>query len=616
MADQPLNFTGDFDKASDEAWRALVEKALAGRDFDKVMAARTYDDIRIDGLSTQATMKQAGRPDARQGPWGVMAPHWNPDVAATNRAVLEDLERGATGVALRLQSGRFPGVRVEDMAAALEGVYLNMASFTLIPGEEFASASSGMLQILGQRDDDKADIHGNLGCDPIGTLAQTGRLKTSADDAVAEAAGIAKNVSDSGWRIETFMVDSGAYHMAGGTEAQELGLLIATGVAYLRALEAAGLPIERAAGQIGFSMAADADVSMTIAKFRAARLMWAAILRECGVEKPAPMKLNAVSSLRMMTVKDPWVNILRGTAACFGAGVAGADSVCVLPHDSMLGMSSSFARRIARNIQIILQEESGLSRVVDPAAGSYAFETITSDLADKAWEYFRKIESAGGVLSALRGGAVQQNLQSAWALRRRNVARRKDPITGVSEFPSVDEKPLSNVGDMPSEPAGMPAAGEQMEPVSFHRLAEDFEKLRYYSDACLEKNGERPKVFLANIGSAADFTARSTFAKNFFEAGGVVAVTGQGGIEPSGIVDEFRSSGARLAVLCSSDGLYQAHAASVAAALNDAGAFLYLAGRPENGDELRNAGVQAFIYVGCDVLEVLAQAHVVTGENA
>lgn len=616
MADNALTLAGEFDPATDEAWRALVERTLGGREFNKAMTSRTYDDIPLHGLYTQDNAAVQSVPKGSVGEWGMMVPHWNPDVEATNAAILEDLMRGATGMALRLKAGRFPGVPIEALSAALADVHLNMARFTLIPGEEYRAAADAMLALLAERAYDKAAINGDLGVDPVGTLAQTGRLRETAEEACRGAAEIAKAVSEGGWRIQTFMADSGAYHMAGATEAQELGLMMATGVHYLRTMEAAGMDVETAAGQIAFSMAADADMLLTVAKFRAARLLWANVLSASGVAKPGAMQLNGVSSLRMVSVKDPWVNILRSTAACFGAGVGGADNICILPHDSMLGMSSAFARRIARNIQIILQEESGLSRVADPSAGAYAFETITSDLVSKAWEYFQKIESEGGVLAALRGGVVQADLAVAWDKRRANIARRKDAITGVSEFPDIDEAAIGNVGAMPSEPTDLPSVGEEIAPVAFHRLAEDFEKLRAYSDACLEKDGTRPSIFLANIGSAADYTARSTFAKNFFEAGGIKAIVGTGGSDTAEIVGAYQESGAKLAILCSSDGLYEACAPTMASALKKAGAFVYMAGRPSDAEALKEAGVDEFIYMGCDVLELLAGAHLVVGDKA
>ena len=616
MKNAGLKLASEFDPATDTAWRALVEKTLRGKPFDKVMQSHTYDGIVLDALYTQANARIGAQPDARSGAWGITVPHWNPDAAATNEAVLEDLARGATGVALRIQAGAFPGVSLNDIEAALEGVHLNMASLTLVPGEEYEAGAEAVLALIEDRGYNPAEIQGTLGIDPISTLAQTGRLKEPVEHACGVGAQIAAGVADKFSGLAVFMADGGLYHMAGATEAQELGLMLATGVAYLRAMESQGMELRLAADQISFSLSADADILLTVAKFRAARVLWQQVLAACGV-KNVKMRLNGVSSLRMVSVKDPWVNILRSTAACFGAGIGCTDSVCILPHDTMLGMSSAFARRIARNIQIVLQEESGLSKVADPAAGSFAFESITLDLSDNAWKYFSKIEERGGIIASLRNGEIQSDLRASWARRQANIATRKDAITGISEFPNIDEVAITDIGGVPARLADIAGSGDTVEPVEFHRLSEDFETLRIFSDACLEKNGKRPSVFLANIGSAADFTLRSAFAKNFFEAGGILAITGEGAVKAPDLVKAFQASGATLAVVCSSDAVYTELAADMVAALKKAGAArVYLAGKPADASAFSAAGVDEFIYVGCDVLQSLAHAHSVVGASS
>ena len=616
MSNAALKLAADFDPATDDAWRALVEKALGGKSFEKVMQSHSYDGVAIDALYTQKNAAVRGIPEVREGEWGLIVPHWNPDAAATNAAILDDLTHGATGVALRLQAGAFPGVSVMDIEKALDGVHLDMASLALVPGEEYEAGAEAILALMDSRAYKDLDIAGTLGIDPISTLAQTGRLKEPVEHAIATGAQIAAGVSEKYSALTTFMADGGLYHMSGATEAQELGLMLATGIAYLRAMEAEGVGLDAAARQISFSLSADADILLTVAKFRAARLLWGQVLSACGVTG-VPMVLSGVSSLRMVSAKDPWVNILRATAACFGAGVGGANTVCLLPHDTMLRLSSDFARRIARNIQIILQEESGLSRVADPAAGAYSFESITLDLADKSWKYFNKFEKQGGIIPSLRSGELQNDLRVSWAERQANIAKRKDPITGVSEFPNIAEEAITNVDAVPRLVAEIAGSGDTVEPIEFHRLSEDFEVLRAFSDACLEKNGARPRVFLANMGSAADFTARSAFAKNFFEAGGIEATASEGETDAGCLADAFKASGAALAVLCSSDNLYAEMVPGVAATLKKAGATrVYLAGKPSEGEAYLKAGVDEFIYMGCDLLQSLAHAHSVAGASA
>jgi methylmalonyl-CoA mutase len=616
MSTEGLTLAADFDPTTETAWRTLVEKTLRGKPFDAVMESQTYSGFALQALYSKDTAQQGPAPATRHGSWGLSVPHWNPDAKATNTAVLEDLAGGATGVAIRLQAGAFPGISIADLDQALLGVHLNMASITLIPGEEYEAGAEALLALIADRGDKPGEISGTLGIDPISTLAQTGRLLEPVEQGCHTGAEIAAAVAGKFPNLATFMADGGLYHMAGASEAQELGLMLSTGVAYLRAMESAGMDLRVAAKQISFSLSADTDILLTTAKFRAARLLWQQVLAACEVEG-AVMQLDGVSSLRMVSVKDPWVNILRATAACFGAGIGGADNICILPHDTMLGMSSDFARRIARNIQIVLQEESGLSKVSDPAAGSYALESITSELSDKAWKYFNKVEGIGGIIKALHEGVVQHDMRASWAERQANLATRKDALTGISEYPNIHEDAITDVGPMPGIVGELAGSGDTVQPIEFHRLSEDFETLRVYSDACLAKDGARPSVFIANIGAATDFTARAAFAKNYFEAGGIEAMMGAGDTDLEELAAAFRTSGAKIAVLCSSDQIYAELAVGAAKMLRASGALqLYLAGRPKDADALAAAGVDEFIYQGCDVLTSLAHAHSVIGASA
>jgi len=613
MSREGLTLAADFDEISDDTWRSLVEQSLRGKPFEQVMESKTYDGLSLKALYTQHNSVAGPRPLVREGPWHIAVPHWNPDVDATRKAILEDLERGADFIALRIAAGAFPGVKLDDIPTIFEDIYLNMVGFTLIPGEEFVASSEAMLALLQARGYKKDEVQGCLGVEPISTLAQTGRLLTTVEDTLVAGVKIAQKVSRDYKNVATFMVDGGLYHIGGATEAQELGLMLATSVQYLRAMEAAGMSLELAAKQIHFSLVADADIYLTIAKFRAARLLWQQVLESCGVSETIQMNLSGVSSLRMVSARDPWVNILRGTSACFAAGVGGADTICVLPHDTMLGMSSSFARRIARNIQIVLQEESGLSGVMDPAAGAYSFESITLDLSNKAWKYFQKIENKGGIVSALRHGVVQQDMIEAWSGRHKNIATRKDAITGVSEFPNIHEKPIENIGSMPEAPAEIKPAEEEIQPVMFHRLAESFEAFRAVSDSMAE-DGSRPSIFLAALGTAAEYTARATFSKNLFEAGGIEALPSEGGEDIDTVINAFTASGAKLAVICGTDDLYKKYGISLTEGLLHAGAKVFIAGKPANMQELEGKGLEGAIFMGVNALAVYEHAYGLIGE--
>jgi methylmalonyl-CoA mutase len=316
-----------------------------------------------------------------------------------------------------------------------------------------------------------------------------------------------------------------------------------------------------------------------------------------------------------MTRRDPTVNILRTTIAVFAAGLGGADAITALPFTSAIGLPDRFARRVARNTQLVLLEESSLAKVSDPAAGTGGIEDLTAQLCAAAWAQFQKIEQAGGAAAALEAGLIQRQVVATRAEREKNIARRRDALTGTSEFPDIHESAAHVLDVAPYAPHPLPTDGERGPPAFAAlpriRLAEPFEALRDASDRALAAPGARPKVFLANLGKLADFTARTLFAKNFFEAGGIEAMANDGFASRDEMVAAFQASGTNLACLCSSDNVYDQEAVDAAKALGAAGAaHLYLAGRPGDLEAaLKAAGVQDFIYAGCNVLGVLGAAH-------
>jgi methylmalonyl-CoA mutase len=378
--------------------------------------------------------------------------------------------------------------------------------------------------------------------------------------------------------MRALTVDATPYHDAGGSDAQELGVALATGLAYLRALTDAGLSIEAALDQIEFRYAASADQFLTIAKFRAARRAWARVAQACGAVGDR-QRQHAVTSTAMMTARDPWVNMLRTTLACFGAGIGGADAVTVTPFDAMLGVPDSFGRRIARNTQSLLLEEAHLGRVVDPAGGSGYVEALTNELANTAWSWFQEIERAGGIGAALSGGLIAERLEATWAQRQHNIAHRRDAIIGVSEFPNLAEV-LPKRQALPPVPTRLPT----------HRYAEAFESLRDAADAHAASTGARPRVVLAALGTPAAYGARVSFAQNLFAAGGIQTV----------VADPASATGTVVCV-CGTDKAYAASAEDVARSLREQGvAHVWLAGRPASYE-----GVDAYIYTGCDAIAVL-----------
>jgi methylmalonyl-CoA mutase len=398
-------------------------------------------------------------------------------------------------------------------------------------------------------------------------------------------------------------------HAAGGSEAQELAFALANALAYLRALEARGVTLDDARRFIYFRLAADQDQFLTIAKFRAIRKLWARVEQVCGLD-PSRACVTAETAWRMMTRRDPHGNIVRGTIAALAAAIGGADAITVLPFSAALGIPDSFARRVARNTQTILIEEANLHRVADPAAGSGAIESLTGQLCGKAWGLFQEIERAGGSPKALETGLIQNSVAKVRAERESNVARRKEALIGTSDFPDLAEEPVTVFGAF-REPPHEPPPGEPIEKLPRFRLAEPFERLRDRSDAHLARTGQRPKVLLACLGRASDFTARASFAKSLFESGGIEAVPAEGINTAEDLGKTFAKSGAKLACLCSSDKVYASEATSAAKTLAAAGAsHIYLAGKPgDHAKAWEEAGIGTFLYQGCDTLHLLRDAY-------
>ncbi len=563
-----LSLAAEFPPATHDQWRALVEAALKGASFDKRLVSHTYDGLRVAPLYARAADAPvvAGRPAV---PWQVVQRADHPDPKIANAEALHELENGATGLTLVFAgapAARGFGVKAdsaEGLEAALANVMLDAIPLRL---ETAPFAGRPVATLMGdlvtRRRLDPAALAVDFGLDPLGDMAWTGRALLPWPELSARAGETAKDLRDKGLaKARLLRADGRAVHEAGGSEAQELAFVLAAGVAYLRLLEAQGFTLDEARRRISFLMASGADQFVTLAKYRALRKLWARVEQASGLT-PQPVYVAAETAWRMMTARDPYVNMLRTTIAVTAAGLGGADAVTALPFTSALGLPDRFARRAARNLQLVLLEESNLYRVSDPAAGSGGIEALTTELAQVAWRLFQEIEAAGGAAAALEQGLIQKKVAETRAAREKNVAYRKDALTGVSDYPNLTELPVK-VLDVAR--AATPAQPTAFEPLPSYRVSEPFERLRDRSDAILAETGARPKIFLANLGRMADFTARATFAKNFYEAGGIEAVTNDGFLlsgevktDLAAMVTAYKASGARLACLCSSDKVYEA----------------------------------------------------------
>jgi methylmalonyl-CoA mutase len=607
----------NFAPATREDWRKLVDAVLKGAPFERLRST-TYDGLAIEPLAARRAGAQPRSGRRGAAPWQALARIDHPDPAEANATALHELENGASGLALVFAGavgdhGFGLPANERTLGRVLEGVDLGAGiavELDLTPPAEAvidAALASGLVL-------SPPASNLRVGRDPLGAMAIAGggarRWSEDAPHFARRLAALARE----GVAGPQAAADGRVIHNAGGSEAQELAFVLAVATAYLRALEAEGVALDAARRILFFRLCADADQFLTMAKFRALRKLWARVEVSCALA-PAPALVSAETAWRMLAARDPHVNILRATIAVVAAALGGADAITVLPFTAARGLPDAFARRIACNTQLILLEESHLAKVADPAAGSGTVEDLTDELCGAAWKLFQEIEAAGGAAAALENGLIQRNVAAIRAERAAAVARREEALTGVSIFPDLDEPVVPVLAPIPPPPRR--AGPEQMfEPLPAIRLAEPFEALRDASDRFLARTGARPKIFLASLGTPADFTARATFASNFFAAGGIEAVNRESDSPPA-LASAFKASGVALACLCSSDSIYEREGTAAAGALKAAGArHIYLAGRPGNREAaLRAAGVQSFIFEGCDALATLKGAHDIVAEK-
>lgn len=645
-------------------WLRLVEKALGGAPpatLDAVLETGavvrplyTPDDagaqLHASGHPGAAPFVRGAAAVAGERSWCVLQLMDQPDPARANAQAREDLRGGANGLWLQFAAGQGLGVR--DLA----GLEAALAEIPLAETPLYLSSAGGtrplaaLLIALARRHGVAPDaLSGSLGLDPLADIAATGEAPVRRRQALTGATDAALYARSEHLGMTPFLASGRVWHQAGGSAVEELACTLAAAVAYWRALAGADVPLDEAARMIGFHLTTDPDVFLGIAKFRAARALWAHATGAADIA-PQPAAISAEMSCRAMSSRDPHTNLLRATAAAFAAAAGGASAVLLRPFTAAAGVPDGFARRLARNTQTILAEESALGRVLDAAGGSWYVESLTHDIAERAWTQFQEIEVAGGLLAALARGDVARRLAAVRARREAEIARRERAITGVSTYPNLNEAApavLSETAPVEEGISGavpdLPAAGqgermaalaeaagngatlgglaaglrEPCEPIPplpglDRRDALGFEDLRAASDAALAVAGVRPSVFLANIGPLAAYTERATWARNFFEAGGIAAIPGGGADSAQALAAGFRDSGATIACLCGRDADYAA-LAGAAEALRAAGAAaVYMTGTPATLDGLAAADLRALdrvLHDGSDALSILGEMH-------
>jgi methylmalonyl-CoA mutase len=561
--------------------RKLADDAPDEEAWD-TLAATTVEGLVIPPLGTPeraarrsavlAPAAPAGRVDTG---WDIRSLLTEPDPEAAAAAALADLENGATSLWVTVGAS---GTAPVDLGRALDGVFVEMAPIAIsaVGATTDLEAARALADVFGARGV-PANPGSSLGADPIGRTVRGGVPAATVD--IGQIAALASSLG-----VRAVVADGTVAHESGAGDAAELGYAIAVGVAYLRALETDGASLDDALSLLEFRLAATDDQFVTSAKFRAARGLWTRVAELSGAAAAAPQFQHAVTSLPMLTRYDPWVNLLRTTVAAFAAGVGGADAVTVLPFDTRLGIPDALGRRMARNTSSLLINESHVAAVTDPAGGSHAVEILTAELAEAGWAEFQRIEQAGGILAALADGSLRSRWAVTAAERARRIATRRQPLTGVSEFPNLREV-------LPTRRSAA-AAPTVLEPTYWAGVFED-----------MRDAPATVPVFLATLGTVPEHAARAGFAANLFAAGGVESVTAGATDSVAAVVAAFAETGSPVACLAGSDKAYGESGAAVVEALRAAGAtWVALAGRPKG--QLADL-VDDHVAVGDDVVEFL-----------
>lgn len=678
------SFTADFATVTPDEWATAAAGGSDGAELrtslEEGIDAKwlyTREDERASdpaGLPNRAPFVRGTRAGRH---WQIRQVQAHPDRDTANAEILEDLNGGVTEVTLRFdraaRSGAVPGSSgfdslrgqdgisistLDDLSQVLEGVYLDMAGIAIDAGPATLPAAALLAAQWRENGIQSEQAIAAFRGDPLGSLARDGELPFPPEEGLARAANLALETSRTYPKVRALGVDTNIYAEAGAGAAWELGIAVATGVEHLRAGVAAGLAPETIAAQVEFNLSSGADQFLEMAKFRAFRRLWARVLEECGV--PAERRHSATyatTSARMITEVDPWVNMLRATTAAFAAGTGGADGVTVTPFDRKIGEPGSLGRRMARNTQIVLQDESSLGRIADPAAGSWYVEMLTDDVAQAGWKRFTELEAEGGALAALRSGLVATALADLADQRQDELVHRARVMTGINEFPLLGddgtrpetfdrdalgridaarlaERPdptgfdaltasepdqrlrkaseLASAGARIDEIGAALNAGTKGPPASLPPLrprpdAAPFEHLRHAVRAFEAEGNERPQIYLACMGTVAQHVALANWAKSFFEVSGIETVP-SGAIE--GIDDQaatFKAGGFTVAAVCASKRESPEEVAGLVEKLRAAGAeYVYMI---DSTPELNEAaGADEVVESGVSMMHVLVPA--------
>ncbi len=614
----------EFPPVTTEQWEEVIQKDLKGADYEKKLVWRTQEGFSvrpyyraenlkdIKHLGTEAGVFPFVRGTKDDNNWLTRQDYCtvSEGFEGANKQAVDGLAKGLNSVGFYVDGKK--AIAVEDMKVLVKGIDLAKVEVNF-RGCCCATAEivKSFVAVAAEQGVAPEDLKASFDYDPIRVLNEKGAFCTN--EYVAKMKEILEVVKD--WpRVRVFGVEAYAFNNAGSSIVEELAFALAMGSEYMNALIEAGVEPKEAARRMKFTFSVGSTYFMEIAKFRAARMLWANITKAYGVEKECyqKMKIHARTSEWNQTAYDAYVNMLRGTSEAMSAAIAGVDSLDVLPFDHAFRKAGEFSNRIARNVQTILKEEAHFNKVVDPAAGSYYIETLTQSIADAAWTLFNKVEGMGGYVEAFKAGFIQETIKATSADRDKKIATRRQTILGTNQFPNFTEKVNEDVTiDVVTRKAAAEKTSEMIgQPLEKYRGAQAFESMRYKTD----KSGKQPVAFMVTYGNLAMCRARAQFACNFFAVAGFKVVDNNRFASVEEGVKAALEAKADIIVACSSDEEY-AEGAVEMANLTGNKAIVVVAGEPACKEDLMAKGLSNFISVKSNVLETLKEYQSKLGIN-
>jgi methylmalonyl-CoA mutase len=611
MADKKQKLFSDFAPVTTDEWEAKINADLKGRDYERALVWKTYEGFKVRPYYREENLKDLKYLDTLPGEfpyvrgnkktnndWLVRQNIFVADFAAGNKKALDVLGKGATSLGFLFNDCN--KITKNDLAVLLKDICLESAEINLVCPTDSSNCAKLFAELVAEGNWKNENVIASASIDPIGTFILKGKLDKNAIMRLKPA--IEKTAVLPNFRVVG--VHGKFFANSGSSIVQELAFSLAQGAEYLTQLTEAGLNIDEVANSIKFNFGIGNNYFMEIAKLRAARLLWAQIVKAYNPKSDdsAKMIVHSETNRFNKTVYDPYVNMLRTQTEAMSAALGGAHSITVLPFDAIYEETTDFSERIARNQQALLKEESYLDKIADPGAGSYYIENLTASLADEAWKLFLTVQEKGGFIAAFREGFIQNEIKEMTAKRDKNIALRRENLLGTNQFPNFTETLETEFDGSLFEAVDLTVEGAEVETLKPYRGAQPFESLRYTTDV-YSKSHKRPVAFMLTIGNLTFRKARAQFSCNFFAVAGFTVIDNNVFKTPVEGIAAAKAAGADIVVVCSSDDEYTEIVPNVAEQLDKE--ILVVAGAPACKAELEEKGITNFIHVKSNILEEL-----------